>query len=292
MIMNVCYLSLNIAHAQKHLSQVKELALQADLRGVDVEELVTSLVNGMDFQFIPATLNGQVNGVDAIYKYRNVQGFPLWSIINMGTPLLVDKYSFTVNSMEKREKEGVMMWYVNLSCEEDINGKFDLHFIIDAATGKAMVDIIQVEKGAVSASNDRGEETYKKNDSFLFQGYIFPKELLYSYKNEKEEKRVINSQKLLNNIVPRLNFRIGNTTINPTILERKFAKLVYMDKFNDKWYIRIEYPAGRSRKLKTPVSDFVIDTRTGESYVRGGSYDRLTKNWQQFKGSVIYTNAN
>lgn len=285
----VCFLSTNVAQAKRYPSQAQQVSEQASLRGEAVGDMVERLVEDFDFQFIPATLNGQVDGNYAIYKYRNTPGFPLWLMINMGGPLLVDQESFTVNSKEEKVKDGVKVWLVNAGCADSVNGTFDLQFVIEAATGKTAVNVTQTARGTAPPAK---EESPRNRDSFLFQGYIYPAELIRTYKNAKEEQRALDSEQLLDLLVPSLNFRVGNQTFNPTLLERQFASLVCMEKRNDVWFVRFEFPASRNKYLKTSVLDLAINAQNGETYQRRGLYDYLFKNWMNYKGIRVFTAAN
>lgn len=284
----VCGLAAGTARAEKRLSQAQQVERQASLRGTTVERMVDSLVRGRDFQFIPGTLHGQVDGTHAIYKYTPAPDFPLWLMINMGGPLTVNKRLFALNRVEEKVKDGVRVWLLNIGCADSVNGKFDLQFVIEAATGKAMLEVKQTEKGI----GVRSEETNRNQDSFLFQGYIFPEYFLYAYKNEKQRERAERTERQIDDRVPRLDFRAGGQTINPALLEREFARLVYLDKHNDTWYVRIEFPATRNRHQKTSVLDFAICAHTAETYVRRGLYDSLYKNWMHYRGSSGFTTSN
>lgn len=337
---SLCTLSLDRIWAQNRnnsqnnsITQADEVVVQANLRGMRTSALVNNLVRSMDFQFIPSIQDGQVNGTYSIYKYRDVIGFPLWLMINMNGPLIVDKSLFTVNSVNEKVIDGSKAWLINLSCADTVNGKFDLQFVIDATTGKAMVEVKHVEKGETSAGSDRGEETYKRSDSFMFQGHIFPKKLLFKHtpidhqkhyvtlKNREARalRRAISTEELLDSIVPRLNFRVSSSiggqyyrTFNRTLLERDFAKRIWVDKANEKWYVRIEYAYGPARRKideqkaagieakmnrsspeyilnfnDTFIIDLVINSINGESFYRAGQYNYLKKNWQRERISVF-----
>lgn len=280
----VCCLSTTVAHAKRFPSQAQEVSEQAALRGMSVENMVDSLVNAFDFQFLPARLHGQVNGNYAIYKYENTPGFPLWLMINMGGPLFVDTQAFVVNQKEEKIKDGVKVWLVNASCSDSVNGSFDLQFVIEASTGKTAVNVTQTARGA----DPRAEEESPRNkDSFLFQGYIYPTGLIHTYKNAKEKQRALDNERLLDMIVPQFNFRIGGMTVTPKLLENQFARLVYLDKYNDIWYLRFEFPPDRYGRHKTPVLDMAINARTGESHSRSGTYDYLYKNWLYHRESAF-----
>lgn len=285
----LCFFSTEAARAEKRLSQAQQAEQQAALRGQTVEQMVDSLVHAVDFQFIPGTLDGQVNGVYAIYKFLPAPDFPLWLMMNMGGPLTVNKRLFTVNEVENKVKDGVRVWLLNVSCVDSVNGKFDLQFVIEAATGKTVLEVTQTEKGAVPAP---AEQTNRNQDSFMFQGYIFPEYFIYTYKNDRKKKRAEETEQMLDFLVPRLDFNAGGWTINPTLLERQFASLVYLDKHNDTWFVRIQFPDTRNRYQKTSVLDFAIHARTGETYIRRGLYDYLPKNWMHYRGRAVYTNSN
>lgn len=283
-----CFLSTGHACAEKRLSQARQAEQQAVLRGQTVEAMVDSLVRVFDFQFVPDTRDGQVNGKYAIYKFRNTPDFPLWLMVNMGGPLTVNKRLFTVNEVESKVRDGVRVWLVNVSCADSVNGKFDLQFVIEAATGKTVLEVTQTGKGGAQPE----EETNKNQDSFMFQGYIFPEYIYYTYKNEKQKERARQIEEEIDYLVPRLDFSVGGWTINPTLLEREFARLVYLDKHNDTWYVRIEFPDTRNRYQKTSVLDFAINARTGETYTRRALYDYLYKNWMQYRGMAQFTTSN
>ena len=284
----VCFLSTNVAQAKRYPSQAQEVSEQASLRGETVENMVDRLVRAFDFQFIPARLNGQADGSYAFYKYWNTPGFPLWLMINMCGPLFVDEEAFTVNQKIEKIQDGVRVWLVNATCSDSLNGNFDLQFVIEATTGKAAVNVTQTAPGVLLSS----EQEYPKNrNSFLYQGYIYPPELIYTYKNKKEEQRAMNSEELLDQIVPQFNFCLGGATVTPKLLEDQFARLICLEKRNDTWYLRFEFPPERYGRHKTPVWDVMINARTGESFSRSGTYDFLYKNWQQHRG-YGYTTAN
>lgn len=280
----VCFLTTNAAYAKRFPSQPQEVSEQAALRGESVENMVNSLVEAFDFQFLPARLHGQVNGNYSIYKYQNTPDFPLWLMINMGGPLFVDKDSFVVNQKEEKIKDGVRVWLVNASCADSVNGKFDLQFVIEAATGKTAVNVTQTARGSAPPAK---EESPRNKDSFLFQGYIYPTELIRTYKNAKEQQREMDNERLLDRIVPQFNFRIGGMTVTPKLLENQFARLVYLEKYNDIWYLRFEFPPDRYGRHKTPVWDVAINARTGESHSRWGTYDYLYKNWQYYRETAF-----
>lgn len=290
LIAAICSCTINTVQAEKWLSQEQQVARQAALRGMTAENMVDSLVRVLDFQFIPGNVDGQLDGKYAIYKFRNTPGFPLWLMINMGGPLTVNKRIFTVNRIENKVKDDVRVWLVNLSCADSVNGKFDLQFVIEAATGKTVLEVTQTEKGVVPPPES---ETNRNQGSFMFQGYIFPEYLIYTYQNDKQKERARQTEEQLDLLVPRLDFSVGGMTVNPTLLERRFATLVYLDKHNDMWYIRFEFPAERNRNLKISVEDFAINARTGETFIRAGSYDYLEKNWMHSRWrNTVFTNSN
>ena len=289
LIAALCVVPSDSLGVEKRLSQALQVERQAELRGTTVQEMVDSLVKAVDFQFIPGTLDGQVNGVYAIYKFRNAPGFPLWLMMNMGGPLTVNERLFTVNRTESKIKDGVRVWLLNLGCADSVNGKFELQFIIEAATGKTMLEVTRTEEGNAPPP---GEESPKNQNTFLFQGYVFPEYFIYTYKNKRQEENARKTEQLLDFLVPRLDFRAGGRTINPTLLERQFARLVYLDKHNDTWYVRIEFPETRNRFQKTSVLDFAINARDGETYIRAGLYDYLFKNWTHYRGRSVFTTSN
>lgn len=275
--------------AAKILSQEEMVGQQAQLRQMTTRQMVDSLVREMDFQFIPATLNGQVDGKYAIYKYQNTPGFPMWLMMNMGGPLTVNREHFSVNRCETKTEEGVEAWVVGMSCGDTVNGAFELTFVIEANTGKTVMTVNQLAPGLVAPSV---EETNKNQTSFMFQGYIFPEYLMTEYKNARQKRNAEESQALVDRIVPQLNFRAGRWTINPTLLERQFARLVYLEKHNDTWYIRIEFPDTRNRYQKTSVLDFAIHASTAETFIRTGLYDYLYKNWMNYPERAVFTSSN
>ena len=121
----------------------------------------------------------------------------------------------------------------NATCSDSLNGNFDLRFVIEATTGKAAVNVTQTAPGALLSS----EQEYPKNrNSFLYQGYIYPPELIYTYKNKKEEQRAMNSEELVDRSLPQLNFCLGGATVTPKLLEDQFARLICLEKRNDTWY--------------------------------------------------------
>lgn len=284
----ICFLSTDTVRAEKRLSQAQQAEQQATLRGQTVEKMVDSLVRVLDFQFIPGTQDGQVDGKYSIYKFRNTAGFPLWLMMNMGGPLAVNKRLFTVNEIENKVKDGARVWLLNMSCADSVNGKFDLQFVIEAATGKTVLEVTQTEKGKVPFK----EETHKNQVSFMFQGYIFPEYFHYTYKNERQKERARQTEEEIDYLVPMLDFSVGGRTVNPTLLEREFARLVYLEKHNDTWFVRIEFPDTRNRYQKTSVLDFAINARTGETYTRRALYDYLYKNWMQYRGVSHFTTSN
>lgn len=285
----ICFLSTGRARAKKRLSQAQQTEQQATLRGQTVEEMVDSLVRVLDFQFIPGTLDGQVNGVYAIYKFRNTPDFPLWLMMNMGGPLAVNKRLFTLKEADCKVKDGARVWLLNMSCADSVNGKFDLQFVIEATTGKTVLEVIQTEKGVGPPPE---VETNRNQNSFMFQGYIYPEYFRYVYKNEKQKERARQTEEEIDYLVPRLDFNAGGITINPTLLERWFASLVYLEKHNDTWYIRFEFPSSRNRFQKITVLDFSINARTGETFSRRGLYDYLFKNWTHYRGRSGFTTSN
>lgn len=275
--------------AAKHISQEEQVELQAKLRQMTPRQLVDSLVRGMDFQFIPATLNGQVDGKYAIYKYQNTPGFPMWLMINLGGPLTVNRQLFSVNRCETKTEDGEEAWILGMTCGDTVNGAFELTFVIAANTGKTVMTVNQIAPGRVTPPV---EETNKNQTSFMFQGYIFPEYLMTQYKNERQKRNAEESQALVDRIVPKLDFRAGTRTINPTLLERQFARLVYLEKHNDTWYIRIEFPDTRNRYQKTSVLDFAIHASTAETFIRAGLYDYLYKNWMNYPERAVFTSSN
>lgn len=112
------------------------------------------------------------------------------------------------------------------------------------------------------------------------------------YKNARRKRNSEESQALVDRIVPKLDFRAGTWTINPTLLERQFARLVYLEKHNDTWYIRIEFPDTRNRYQKTSVLDFAIHASTAETFIRTGLYDYLYKNWMNYPEKAVFTSSN
>lgn len=275
--------------AAKLLSQEEQVELQARLRQTTPRQLVDSLVRGMDFQFIPATLNGQVDGKYAIYKYQNTPGFPMWLMMNMGGPLTVNRRLFSVTRCETKTVEGVEAWVLGMTCGDTVNGAFELTFVIEANTGKTVMTVNQLAPGLAAPTE---EETNRNQTSFMFQGYIFPEYLMTEYKNARQKRNAEESQALMDRIVPKLDFRAGTWTINPTLLERQFARLVYLEKHNDTWYIRIEFPDTRNRYQKTSVLDFAIHASTAETFIRTGLYDYLYKNWMNYPEKAVFTSSN
>lgn len=281
--------ALGPATAKKRLSQPEQVAQQAALRGQTPRDMVDSLLHVVGFQFIPGTLNGQVNGLYAIYKYRPSPDFPLWVMMNMGGPLYVDRQHFTLNRSEQRIIDGVDIRSLHFSCSDSLNGCFDLQFLVEAETGKAMLEVKQTARGALPPQKF---ETNRNDTTFLFQGYIFPEYLRYAYKNERAAQNAAESEQMLDRLVPSLNFRAGSRTINPTLLERQFARLVYLEKHNDTWYVRFEFPESRNRHQKVTVLDYSINARTAETYSRSGLYDFLFKNWTHYRGACTFTSSN
>lgn len=277
------------ARAVKHTTHRQQVELQARARNMTVRQMVDSLVTKMDFQFIPATLNGQVDGKYAIYKYQNNPEFPLWLMINMGGPLTVDRNHFQVNRTQSKTVQGNDAWIVGMTCSDTLNGTFELTFVIEAETAKTVMTVNQIAPGRDVQPD---EETNKNQTSFMFQGYVFPEYLLTEYKHPRQKRNAEASQALIDSIVPKLDFRAGTWTINPTLLERQFARLVYLEKHNDTWYIRIEFPDERNRYQKTSVLDLAIHASTAETFIRAGLYDYLYKNWMNYPGRAVFTSAN
>lgn len=281
--------ALSPATAKKRLSQQEQTIQQASLRGQTVNDMVDSLLRVVNFQFIPGTLNGQVNGLYAIYKFVPTSDFPLWLMMNMGGPLYIDKWHFTLNRSEQRIIDGVDIRSLHFSCSDSLNGCFDLQFLVEAETGKTMLEVKQTSPGSLPPQKF---ETNRKDSSFLFQGYIFPEYMKYQYKNERAAENAAESEQLIDQMVPNLNFRAGSRTINPTLLERQYARLVYLEKHNDTWYVRFEFPSSRNKYLKVSVLDYAINARTAETYTRSGLYDYLFKNWMHYRGAIIFTTPN
>ena len=109
---------------------------------------------------------------------------------------------------------------------------------------------------------------------------------------ERAAQNAAESEQMLDRLVPSLNFRAGSRTINPTLLERQFARLVYLEKHNDTWYVRFEFPESRNRHQKVTVLDYSINARTAETYSRSGLYDFLFKNWTHYRGACTFTSSN
>lgn len=270
------------ASGAKVMSQKDQVQKQASLKGYStVESMVDDLVGHVKFQFQPAPLNGQVNGVHGFSVYENTMEFPLWLMMNMNGPLFVDQDYFHINEKKKEIQDGKPVWFVNASFIDKVNGMFMVQFVIDAESGKTMVNVLP---GEVDKNEDQNLIT-----KYLYTGYIYPEELSYSYKNTKQEERALKSEQLIDSIVPRLNFKVNGFSVHPKWLERAYMELICCEKANEKWYVRLALPAeknfdgrgGMAKMNKMTVYDFVIDSKNAKGFRRAGYYDYLPKNWQR-----------
>lgn len=277
--------------------------VEAAKRGRVVDALTKSttdsLVQSMKFQFEPVTLHGKASGVLVSTRHTENVEHPLWLLINMGGPMGFDTTQYRLNHVERVDSA----WLINATITDPVSsGKFELQFIIEPNA-----------QTLLKLTDDQGEKQ-------LFDGNIYPYERMVTFSNERQLKKAIKTEAVIDSIVPMLTFQINypvenayrdprymnyssanpsmyfysgqhyRTLITPRILMNSFASIRYLKKVNGYWYLRLEYSAERSRDNKRSYQDYCINAFTGETFSRGGNYDRLSVNWRHYKDRAGYTN--
>ncbi len=239
------------------------------------ERIIDSIVPLRHFQFHPATLHGQVNGKYSIYRYENSDDTRVWLMYNMGGPLLVDPERFELEKIDK--VNGV--WRVKLRLEEQVNGPFELQFLIESKTGRAMVEM-----------RDRD------GNKDLFEGTVYPMHRTLVFKNARQTRRCMESQQLLDSLVPRLHFTLrypqGQQRIDSFYLTTNFITVICCEKVADTWYLRLERPPGRDPYQRIVVEDIAINVYSGETYRRTAYYNYLMASWRHYPWTAVYAVKN
>lgn len=234
-----------------------------------------SIIASLAFQFEPNTLRGQVNGTYAPYEYKQSPSFPLWIMMNMGGALVVDTSNFVVNECTRHQEA----WLVNMTCNDSVNGKFDLQFVIEPSN-KTMLKV-----------------TDSNGNKQLYDGQLYPFDREIAFKNEKAVAKAINTQSILDQAVANMNFQVryadGKRILKtPRLVQREYGIVSVCEKVNDTWFVRIEYPDGRNNRQKTAIEDFSINSFTGETFRRASLYDKLPTTWRHYKDTAGYADKN
>lgn len=233
------------------------------------------------FRFVPDALQDAAGRAAEVQGYfYKTPGFPLWLMMDMGGPLLVDKEHFSVNSAEKDE-EGI--WVLDLSCVDSVNGFFNLGFAIDPKDGSAALKIATQAEGDMAYYQGK-VEAYEAPDRSDFR-------------NDKERQEALELAMRLDTLIPALDFQVklnselygpkSEVDVSPKLVKlwdpRRFEspdyEVICCEKHDGMWYVRLKVGE------ETPISeemylDLLIDSWTGKVNYRRGTADRLRLNWR------------
>lgn len=243
---------------------------------------IDRLIQDFHFRFSPDALQDRASNTGYVQGlYEKTPDFPLWLLVDMGGDLLVDKDHFNLEQESVQDQDGV--WIVNVSCTDEVNGTFGLHFAIDSKTGEAALKLSDAEE-----------------DLAFYSGKILPYEgVAPEFKNAKKEAESLEMEKMIDALVPAQNFsvrlaselygsrafvRIEPTKIStnaPMTLESEDFEVICCERQGDTWYVRFGLNGALSEIAgEEMLMDLAINVYTGDVNYRTGLADRLKVNWR------------
>lgn len=250
----------------------KKHKIDFELQDSVTSEWVDSVIRSGSYQFEPNTQRGQVDGTWAPYKYKHSDGLPIWIMAYMGGPVIINPETFTLEQAQKSANN----WSIDYSYKDSTLGEFKLQLVVEG-NGRTLLRM-----------------TDPDNEVQMYEGKIYPAERYMTFKSQGAMRRALKNQAMIDSIVPRLSFNLGAgyLLLNPTLLKREYAEVKAIEKVNEVWYLRLEFPADLQQLRKPRIRDYSINSLTCQTFVRSGYYDRLPVKWRHNKDNSIYINKN